>query len=191
MALEPVVTVYDACVLYPFHLRNIIVQAAVDRLVAARWTDRIHDEWTRNLVANASTTPAERLQATRELMDAALPGALVSGYEAHIESVTLPDPDDRHVIAAAIAAGASAIVTWNLRDFPAAELRNHGLKARSPDRFLSDLYDQAPELLVGSMANARRNLTVSRVSASGFLELLRGQKLDGLAKRIEKHLNDL
>ncbi len=68
MAFSPVVAVYDACVLYPFHLRNVIVQAAVDRLVHARWTDEIHDEWMRNLVANAPDLSVERLNTTKQLM---------------------------------------------------------------------------------------------------------------------------
>lgn len=53
LAFEPAVAVFDACILYPFHLRNIIVQAAVDHLVEGRWTDMIHDEWIRNLAASA------------------------------------------------------------------------------------------------------------------------------------------
>src|SRR5215470_14270997 len=84
MAFEPAVAVFDACILYPFHLRNIVVQAAVDRLVDARWTDEIHDEWIRNLAANNPTVPIERLQITRRLMNNALPTATVSGYEEHI-----------------------------------------------------------------------------------------------------------
>lgn len=81
MALEPSVAVFDACILYPFHLRNIVVQAAVDRLVEARWTDAIHEEWIRNLAANAQAIPMERLQITRQLMNDALPTAMVTGYE--------------------------------------------------------------------------------------------------------------
>jgi hypothetical protein len=57
MAFEPSVAVFDACILYPFHLRNIIVRAAVDRLVEARWTDETHDEWIRNLAADTPTIP--------------------------------------------------------------------------------------------------------------------------------------
>src|SRR5450432_2846113 len=131
MAFEPSVAVFDACILYPFHLRNIIVQAAVDRLVEARWTDKIHDEWIRNLAADAPTIPPERLQATRRLMNDALPGATVSGYEDLIPTVSLPDLDDRHVVAAAIAASASIIITWNLRDFPAATLKKYGLRRQT------------------------------------------------------------
>ncbi|MEA2790251.1 MAG: hypothetical protein QOG73_2657 [Acetobacteraceae bacterium] len=191
MAFEPSVVVFDACILYPFHLRNIIVQAAVDRLVEARWTDEIHDEWLRNLAADMPTIPIERLQTTRRLMNDALPAATVSGYEDLIQTVNLPDPNDRHVAAAAIAAGASVILTWNLRDFPATALKKHGLRRQTPDTFLAELYDQAPDLAVSSLANARRNLNKSRVSASEFIDILGKQKLTKLVTRLEKHATDL
>ena len=133
MAFEPSVAVYDACILYPFHLRNIVVQAAVDRLVEARWTDEIHDEWMRNLVANTPGLSIERLWVTRRLMNDALPVATVGGYAELIPAVNLPDPHDRHVVAADIAAGASVILTWNLRDIQVTVLKTHGLCARTPD----------------------------------------------------------
>ena len=191
MAFEPSVAVFDACILYPFHLRNIIVQAAVDRLVEARWTDEIHNEWIRNLAADAPAIPLERLQATRRLMNDVLPGATVIGYEDLISTVNLPDPDDRHVVAAAIAAGASVILTWNLRDFPATALKKYGLRRQTPDTFLAELYDQAPDLTVGSLANARRNLNKSRVSASDFIDILDNQKLGQLAKRVRSRSTDI
>lgn len=103
MTSKPPVAVYDACVLYPFHLRNVLIQCAVDGLVAARWTDEIHAEWIRNLAANTPTLTVERLKATRDLMKDVLPEADVAGYEALIAGLTLPDPNDRHVLAAAIA----------------------------------------------------------------------------------------
>lgn len=191
MAFSPAVAVYDACILYPFHLRNIVVQAAVDGLVDARWTDAIHDEWMRNLLVNTPGLPAERLAVTKQLMDIALPEATVTGYEKHIETVDLPDPDDRHVAAAAIEAGASMIVTWNLRHFPVGELKKHRLVRQSPDGFLVGLYEQASDMLIGSLSNARRNLSRSRVSASDFVAILRDQRLAKLAARIEKQLGDL
>jgi len=91
MAFEAAVAVFDACILYPFHLRNVLVQAAVDRLVEARWTDEIHDEWIRNLTARTPAVPIERLQSTRRLMNDALPTAIVSGYEKYVAEVNLPD----------------------------------------------------------------------------------------------------
>ena len=191
MAFEPSVAVFDACILYPFHLRNIFVQAAVDRLVEARWTDEIHDEWIRNLVADAPAIPVERLQTTRRLMNDALPAATIGGYEALIPTVNLPDPGDRHVVAAAVAAGASVILTWNLRDFPATELKKFGLRRETPDAFLADLYDTIPQLTIDSLANARSNLNKSRVSASDFIDILNNQKLSRLAKQMQGHLADL
>jgi hypothetical protein len=191
MAFRPAVAIYDACILYPFHLRNVVVQGAVDGLVDARWTDAIHDEWTRNLVANTSGLSIERLEVTKRLMNAALPDATVAGYEKHIRAINLPDPDDRHVAAAAIEAGASMIVTWNLRDFPVVELKKHGLMRLSPDALLVGLYEQAPDMTVASLAHARRNLSQSRVSALDFIGILRDQKLGRLAAHIEKHRDEL
>jgi predicted nucleic acid-binding protein len=125
MAFEPPVAVYDACVLYPFHLRNLLVQCAFDGLVKACWTDAIHDEWIRSLSANHPALPISLLVAARDLMKTALPKATVTGFETIISAITLPDPDDRHVVAAAVTARASVIVTWNVRDFPAAELHKY------------------------------------------------------------------
>ncbi|MCL2714112.1 MAG: PIN domain-containing protein [Alphaproteobacteria bacterium] len=188
---SPVVAVYDACILYPFHLRNIVVQAAVNGLVDARWTDAIHDEWMRNLLANAPDIPALRLEAMKRLMNDAVRDATVLGYERHIQVVNLPDADDRHVVAAAIQAGASVIVTWNLRDFPAFELGKFGLVGQSPDVFLANLYERAPEMLVESLAKARSNLRRTRVSAAEFIDILQYQRLTKLAEQMRKHLSDL
>jgi len=191
MAFEPPVVVFDACILYPFHLRNIVVQIAVDRLVDARWTDEVHDEWIRSVVANMPVIPIERLQITRRLMNDALPGAMVTGYQRHIQTITLPDPYGRHVVAAGIAGGASIVLTWNLRDFPAREMKKHGLRRQTPDAFLVDLCDQAPDLTLASLANARRNLSKTRVSASDFVNIVKNQGLIRLSARIAGHLTDL
>lgn len=191
MAFNPVVAVCDACILYPFHLRNVIVQAGVDRLFRARWTNEIHDEWMRNLVANVPGLSVERLAATKQLMTIALPDATVTGYEKHIETISLPDPDDRHVVAAAIEAKATHILTWNLRHYPARVLKAHGLVRQTPDAFLADLYDQVPQLLLASLANARRNLSKSRLSAEEFVDVLREQKLTQLDNRLRAHLGNL
>jgi predicted nucleic acid-binding protein len=190
MACNPPVAVYDACVLYPFHLRNLLVQCAVDRLVEAHWTDAIHDEWIRNLSANNPALPIPRLNAARELMDAAVPGALVK-VDAAAAPIDLPDPNDQHVLAAAVTVGASAIVTWNLKDFPAEPLLKLGLVTQTPDRFLAELHDANPDLLVAVVARARRNLRRSQVPPADFLEALRRQNLKELVSRIERRHDDL
>ena len=124
-------------------------------------------------------------------MDEALPSAMVDGYETHVETIELPDPDDRHVVAAGVAAGASLIVTWNLRDFPAEELRKHGLTSQTPDVLITDLFERVPEATVGALANARRNLSQTRISAAEFAEILMRQGLIQLSARLGRNLADL
>lgn len=158
MGSEPPVAVYDACVLYPFHLRNVLVQCAVERLVEARWTDDIHEEWIRNLAAATPGLSADRLRRTRDLMKAVLPAAEVTGHRALINDIELPDPDDCHVVAAAVAGGASLIVSWNLRDFPVRALAPYSLACVDPDTFLCERFAALPDVLLAALANARHNL---------------------------------
>jgi predicted nucleic acid-binding protein len=191
MAYEPPVAVYDACVLYPFHLRNLLVQCAVDRLVEARWTDEIHDEWIRSLAANAPATPLGHLIAARDLMNAALPNATVTNYQAYISSVTLPDPDDRHVVAAGVAAGASLIITWNVKDFPVRELARHKLRKQTPDAFLMELYAAVPGLVIEATRKARANLRKSKVSGAEFVGALERQKLKRFSAAVRRHLGQI
>ncbi|SSC64731.1 PIN domain-containing protein [Ciceribacter selenitireducens] len=172
MASNPPVAVYDACVLYPFHLRNVLIQCAFDGLVEARWTDDIHDEWIRNLDANTSALPIERLITTRDRMKAVLPDADVADYRPLVADLELPDPDDRHVLAAAIAGKASVIVTWNLKDFPARHLLPYGVTSQSPDDFLTDLHAAFPEALVSSVKRARHNLRKTTPSVEAFVDAL-------------------
>lgn len=110
--------IYDACVLYPAPLRDLLMRLALTDLYRARWTDMIHDEWTRNVLKQWPDLKAEDLERTRSLMNAHVRDSLVTGFEHLIPSVELPDADDRHVVAAAIHGGASLIVTFNLKDFP-------------------------------------------------------------------------
>lgn len=135
--------VLDANLLHPFHMRNLLVQLGVDAVIAPRWTARIHAEWIVNLTA-AARVPSELLML--DLMNSALPEADVQGGEAHREGLMLPDPDDRHVLAAALASGVRAMLTVNLRDFPAPLLAFYGVVAVHPDEFLCGLHDADPEL---------------------------------------------
>src|SRR5258706_13313625 len=101
----------DACVLYPAPMRDLLMHLAGAGLFPARWTDDIHDEWIRSLVTKGRDR--KRLERTRSLMNDAVPDCLVGGYQSLIPSLTLPDPDDRPVLAAAIVANADVIVTCN------------------------------------------------------------------------------
>ncbi|MFI6815477.1 PIN domain-containing protein [Nonomuraea sp. NPDC050328] len=132
------VGVYDANVLYGNEVRDLLIRVACSGLVRAHWSAEILDEVTRNLAANRPDIPSDKLSTLCKLMNAAIPGALVSGCEELTESLKLPDPDDRHVLATAIKAGAEVIVTSNLKDFPADVLATYGITAKSPDDFILD-----------------------------------------------------
>src|SRR5713101_6221354 len=133
--------VLDACVLYPAPLRDLLLWLAVAGLYRPRWTEAIHEEWMENLLRERPDLARDRLERTRDLMNQAVADCLVSGYESLIASLSLPDPDDRHVLAAAIQAGAESIVTYNLGDFPAAALATHGVQAQHPDEFIAHFLD--------------------------------------------------
>lgn len=130
---------YDACVLYPAPLRDLLMELAGTGLFRARWTDEIHNEWIENLLENEPHRQRAKLERTRDLMNMAILDCLITGYEPLIPALTLPDPDDRHVLAAAIQGRADVIVTYNLKDFPDAALSSHGIEAQHPDDFVSNL----------------------------------------------------
>jgi predicted nucleic acid-binding protein len=135
----PFIVIYDADALYPNTQRDLLIRIAQQRhLVQAKWTDQILDEMLGALQKTRPDIAPEKLARLRELMNAAVPDCLVKGYEPLIAALELPDPDDRHVLAAAIKAGAQLIVTRNLKDFPVGALAAWNLKAKSPDKFVRD-----------------------------------------------------
>jgi predicted nucleic acid-binding protein len=150
--------IYDACVLYPAPLRDLLMHIAMTDLYRARWTAAIHEEWMRSVLAKRVDLNREQLSRTRELMDQSVLDALVTGYEPLIEGLSLPDPEDRHVLAAAIASGAAVIVTFNLKDFPASALEPHGIEALHPDDFLTAQLELDRVTICRAFRNQRETL---------------------------------
>lgn len=185
------VVVYDANVLYPAHLRDLLMRLAVGGLVRAHWSDQIHEEWMRNVHADYPDITWEDLEYTRSEMDRALPDACVDGHHSLIQDLTLPDPDDRHVLAAAIHADADYIVTFNLSDFPEARLNPHGLEAISPDELASILVDRVPEQVLEMAARHRASLRKPPLSPSEYLQALRNGGLEETADWLEVRRDDL
>lgn len=177
------VAVLDACVLYPFSLRDTLLRAAENELYSPRWTDRILEEATCNLVGNGRVSAQQARRLTSVISDT-FPEADVTGYGA-FEELMLNHLKDRHVLAAAVVANADVIVTENLRDFPEYALEPYGIKARSSDGFLCELYEGSPDIVVGlirEQADDLRNPTQTvqqvieslRRIAPGFAALLIG-----------------
>ncbi|MDQ8704693.1 PIN domain-containing protein [Streptomyces sp. LHD-70] len=132
------VVVYDACVLYPSTLRDLLIRIAQSGLVQAKWSDRILDEVFDNLAENRPDLDPTRLSRTRQLMIRAVRDSMVVGYEPLIDALELPDPDDRHVLAAAVKSRAHQIVTRNLHDFPNAAVAPWGVQPCHPDDFVME-----------------------------------------------------
>jgi predicted nucleic acid-binding protein len=169
----PVIALYDANVLYPAPIRDLFIRLARAGVVSARWSDEIHDEWMRSLLRNRPDLDPEKLQRTRGLMDAAVPGALVQGYARHIEHLQLPDPDDRHVLAAAIEAEADLIVTFNAKDFPRQIVLRYGMDVRRPDAFLLELLaGDAVEAVYAAVRAHRAELRNPPLTVERYLENL-------------------
>lgn len=147
--------VYDACVLHPAPLRDLLLRLALTDLFRARWTEEIHSEWMRSVIERRPDLKPEQIQRTRELMDLSVPDCLVTGYEGLVEQLTLPDPHDRHVLAAAIRCQAGVIVTYNLADFPHAALEPHGISAQQPDEFVRHLFEMSAGAVCAAVRDQR------------------------------------
>lgn len=137
----------DANVLHQYPLTSLLLELAEARLYRPAWSADIHAEWQRSVRAARPGTDPALLERRRAAMDAAVPDARVSGYAPLVGALTLPDPDDRHVLAAAIRAKAQVIVTFNEADFPPATLAGFDLVAQHPDVFLRHLIDLAPAVV--------------------------------------------
>jgi len=168
--------VYDACVLYPAPLRDLLMYLALTDLFKAHWTDRIHEEWIHALVSKQGRD-RKVLEKIRDLMDAHVRDAKVTGYEYLIDTLTLPDPNDRHVLAAAIKSNANAIVTLNLKDFPTTYLAEFDIEVIHPDDFITYQLDLAPTTVCRALKLQRESLKNPPKTAEEFLATLQKQQL--------------
>jgi hypothetical protein len=172
---------YDACVLYPAPLRDLLMYLAVTDLFRAKWTDAIHEEWIQSVLNDRPDLTRDKLERTRDLMNAHVRDCLVTGYEALIPSLTLPDPDDRHVLAAAIVSGTDVIVTFNLKHFPDEALKPFGIEAQHPDDFLTYQLDLAPNVVCAAAKRQRESLKNPPKTVEEYLQALERQ---GLAQTV-------
>lgn len=176
--------VFDACVMYPAPLRSLLMYLALSGQFRARWTDDIHQEWMRNLLVNRPDLTKSSLERIRDLMDSHVPGALVSGYESLIPGIILPDPDDRHVVSAAVQTRAEAIVTFNLKDFPEESLEPYNLRAIHPDDFITDLMGLNTSAVLEATRRHRASLKNPPFTAQDYLDCLLKQRLPETVSRL-------
>lgn len=157
--MDRLTALLDAYVLYPAGLRDLLLRLADRYLFAQLWSPDIHADWIRNLLADRPDIDPAVLDRTRSILDRHFPDALVTGFDNLVSEFDLPDPDDRHVLAAAIHGRADVIVTANLRDFP-------------PDTFVADLFNVDPETVLTAAREHRAALCNPQRSESENLSAL-------------------
>lgn len=175
----------DANVLYPAPVRDIFLQLAEADLFRVRWSDDIHEEWISALIRREPHRNREHLERTRDLMNQHARDSLVTNHRETIPSLELPDPGDRHVLAAAIAGGCDRIITWNLRDFPAETLASLGIVAENPDSYLARQPANAPETVGAALRKIRARLRNPGMTREEYLSNLGRIGLKRFVEEIE------
>ena len=149
-ASSDLVAVLDTCVLFPASLRDTLLRLAeTPRQYIPKWSGRILEELARNLTGNRKLSP-EKIAHLIGQMQRHFPEAEVTEYEKLIGAMT-NDPKDRHVAAAAVQSRAQIIVTFNLKDFPAASLSEWDIEVHHPDEFLINILSYHPNSVVSKL----------------------------------------
>lgn len=182
------VVVYDANVLVPARLRDLLLRVAEAGIVRARWSDRILDEWQAAVARTRSDIPPERLRRVRQLMVDAVPDCVVVRHDGLAADVDLIDENDRHVVAAAIRAQAQLIVTYNLRHFPEHELAKYDIEVKHPDEFILDVIDLFPGRMAGIVRSMAADLKNPPLSVDDVLASLQSHQLTQSVARLRDHL---
>lgn len=170
----------DACVLYPPLVRGILLRLAEAGFFAPRWSPRVLAEWRIAAARNGGMEAEDSADEVAAAMAARFPDASVTPAPEAELALDLPDAADLHVLAAAIAAKAELLLTFNTRDFPSRRLAAHGITPRHPDGFLWELFSQAPEAVEGALRDAAGDAGLGEADA--IRRALRRAHLPRLAK---------
>lgn len=174
---------FDACVLYPTVLRRILIGVCAEGLAEPVWSPRILEEWAR---AAARLDEGEEAVARAEiaLLSATWPSASVEPFPETEARLSLPDPGDLHVLAAAMDGGAETLVTLNLRDFPVRTLARHGVAPCHPDVWLLSFMDTAPEAVARVVHAVHADAQRISGETLALRGLLKRARLPRLARRL-------
>lgn len=181
--------VLDASVLFRGGVRDFLLWVAEAGAFTPIWSDQIHEEWIRSRRVKFGD-PALRLDRARTEMERAFPGATFEPDSKILASLRLPDPGDVHVVAAAVAAEANSIVTYNERHFPEQVFAPLGLRAETPDFFCVRLVGENSRLVIEGARLHRASLRKPPYDAGDYLDHLERQGLEwaGGVLRASQHL---
>lgn len=162
----------DACVMVPNALCDTLLRLAERGFFRPLWSERILQEAKFAILTVHPNLDEERVDARIAAMCSAFDDALVLGWEQTCAGLDLPDPDDRHVLAAAIKGGAQSLVTFNLKDFPIECLRTTDVEVVHPDEFLLDQLDLFPGLALQVLYEQAADLSNPPSDLAGVLNRL-------------------
>jgi predicted nucleic acid-binding protein len=182
------VVVYDACVLYPMPLADSLIRLAQTGVFRACWSDDILDECVRALKREHPNITEEAVARRRKGMIDAVRDCLVEGYEDLVAGLKLPDANDRHVLAAAITAGAQVIVTANVKDFPKAQVGKYNIDAQSPDTFIKHVISMDPGVVLRVLREQVAPLKNPPLTVEQLLGKLEGNGLVGAVAELRAQL---
>jgi hypothetical protein len=177
---------YDACVLYPAPLRDLLMNLAITDMYRAKWTNEIHQEWISSILSNRDDLNREFLERTRDRMNMSIRDCLVENYQHLIPTLSLPDVNDRHILAAAIHSSSSVIVTYNLKDFPKTIINQYGIEAQHPDEFLMNLFDLSSEIVCLAVKRHRASLKSPPKTVDQYLLTLEKQSLSNMVQKLKE-----
>lgn len=180
--------ILDANVLYPAPLSDLLLSLSTAKLFHARWTAAIENEWQRNLLANRPDL-AGKVEARAAQMQRAVPDCLVENYEHLTAALSLPDENDRHVLAAAIVGHADAIVTFNLSDFPASALAPYNIEAIHPDDFVMNQLELNQLQALAAIKSMRARLRKPPISAPDLVRIFEGIQLPQTAAYLREAIS--
>lgn len=186
----------DACTLASALKRNLLLTLAEAEFFRVRWSARVMDETevavTKILSNKGMPDAADRGRRARASMEQAFEEALVTDYDQFIASCDgLPDPDDKHVLAAALKTRAATIVTENLKDFPAAILAPLNIEARSADEFIADTIALDPGRAVAAIRQMRERFKLPDKTAEMLLLDMEAAGLTETADALRPHVLSL
>ena len=178
--------VLDTNVIYPIEIRDLLFWFAYYDLFTPKWSEHIFDEW-KDVMARKDVSEEEANKRAKRANDA-FPDALVNNYSGLISSLELPDPKDRHVLAAAIKTNANVIVTNNIKDFPKDYLASFGLTAKTADDFLTDIIVLNPDQAVKAFRELVLNRRNPDLDEFQVLDILRNRGLKETADFLHSQL---
>jgi predicted nucleic acid-binding protein len=187
MLIGRYVALLDANVLHPAFVRGALLWLADEGLFQPRWSADIMLEWRRSVARRFPDIQGDWLDAKQGQMTEAFPSAEISDYEPFIQAVDLPDPDDRHVAAAAIMGRCNAIITANTKHFPAETLRSFQIEVVHPDDFIVNIIDLDQARALQACRRHRETLKNPRHTAAEFLERYRVAGLIQAHGRLAAH----